>query len=160
MATFGTRFQKLRKQHLMTQNDIATKLNVSPQAISKWESDTSMPDISLLGDIADIFNVTIDELLGRQKEVVTKIVEKKDYTKMILKIQVLDGEDKIKINLPLQLIKLCIEAGSKLPNISGKSEVINSIDFKEIFNLVEQGVIGELITIEEKDGSVIKIFVE
>ena len=64
--TFGQRFLKLRKARNLTQEDIAKKLNISAQAVSKWENDVSSPDISLLSDIASIFNITIDELLGKE----------------------------------------------------------------------------------------------
>ena len=45
------------------------------------------------------------------------------------------------------------------PTING-SDTLNSIDFKEIINLVEQGVVGELVSIDSADGDTIKIFVE
>lgn len=64
--TFGQKFLKLRKQYGYTQEDIANKLNVTAQAVSKWENDISSPDISLLADIASMFNTTIDDLLGRE----------------------------------------------------------------------------------------------
>ena len=47
----------------------------------------------------------------------------------------------------------------ELPSLNG-SDAINSIDFKEIINLVEQGVVGELVSIDSADGDTIKIFVE
>ena len=56
----------LRKQNNKTQQDLAQVLNVSNQAVSKWESGTSHPDINLLPEIAQYFNVSIDELLGYQ----------------------------------------------------------------------------------------------
>ena len=80
--TFGERFTRLRKKLSFKQEDIANKVNVSPQAVSKWENDISAPDISILPDLADILNVTLDELLGR-KVVETKLIpenERKDKT--------------------------------------------------------------------------------
>ena len=59
----GNIIKTLRKQHNMTQDELAEKLNVSSQAVSKWENGRNMPDITLLLDIADCFNVTVDELL-------------------------------------------------------------------------------------------------
>ncbi len=50
----------------LTQGELAEKLGVSTAAVSKWEQETSCPDISLLPQIAEIFNVSIDELFGRQ----------------------------------------------------------------------------------------------
>ena len=66
--TFGQRFYRLRKQFNFTQEEIANKLNVTSQAVSKWENDVSSPDITLLAEISDIFNITIDELLGKNNK--------------------------------------------------------------------------------------------
>ena len=48
--TFGERFQRLRKEKGLTQDKIAEAVNVSSQAVSKWENDINMPDITLLGN--------------------------------------------------------------------------------------------------------------
>ena len=64
----GNIIKTLRKQHNMTQDELAEKLNVSSQAVSKWENGRNMPDITLLLDIADCFNVTVDELLKGIKQ--------------------------------------------------------------------------------------------
>lgn len=61
---FGNIIKNLRKQRNLTQEEIAEILNISCQAISKWETNTSYPDISLLPIIADYFGVSIDYLLG------------------------------------------------------------------------------------------------
>ncbi len=64
--TFGQRIQRLRKQKGLTQEDIAKRITISPQAVSKWENDASSPDITMIGDLADILGVSVDELLGRE----------------------------------------------------------------------------------------------
>ena len=69
--TFGQRFTRLRKEKGLTQEDIALKVNISTQAVSKWENDISMPDIAILGDLADILAISIDELLGKTKQTVS-----------------------------------------------------------------------------------------
>ena len=52
----------------LTQEMLAEQLNVTPQAVSRWETGISSPDIALLPKIADIFNVSIDELLGTNSD--------------------------------------------------------------------------------------------
>ena len=140
----------------------AEKFNISAQAVSKWENDLSAPDISILPMIADLFNVSLDELLGREIQN-TKIVtqtERKDINTMLLKINVLSSDgDKVKVNLPISLIKLCIESGMDLPQINGKN-TLNNIDFNQIFMLIEAGVVGELISVESADGDTVSILVE
>lgn len=62
--TIGKRIRTLRKQHGMTQEQLAEQVGVSPQAVSKWENDNSCPDISILPILAEALNVTVDMLLG------------------------------------------------------------------------------------------------
>lgn len=62
--TFGQTIKALRKERNITQEKLAEYLNVSAQAISRWETDITMPEITLLAPIANIFNVTTDYLLG------------------------------------------------------------------------------------------------
>ena len=66
-TTFSTTFQTLRKNRGVTQEQLATHLGVSPQAVSKWENG-SYPDGDLLPRIADYFEVSIDYLYGRAKD--------------------------------------------------------------------------------------------
>ncbi|MCM1388439.1 MAG: methyltransferase domain-containing protein [Bacillus sp. (in: Bacteria)] len=64
MSKIQLRISDLRKKKQMKQNELANQLGVSVQTVSKWENDISMPDISLLPDIAAAFQVSVDELLG------------------------------------------------------------------------------------------------
>lgn len=62
--TLGKRIMALRKAAGMTQEQVAERLGVSPQAVSKWENDVSCPDVTMIPRIAQLFNVSTDELLG------------------------------------------------------------------------------------------------
>lgn len=64
----GSKIQNLRKNKNITQEDLATELGVTAAAVSKWENDYTLPDIIMLCAIADYFEITTDELLGRAKE--------------------------------------------------------------------------------------------
>ena len=64
MATVKLKIAELRKRKGVGQQDLADVLGVSFQSVSKWETGTTMPDISLLPDIARYFTVSLDELLG------------------------------------------------------------------------------------------------
>ena len=60
----GAIIKKLRAENNITQETLATAIGVTPQAISRWESEGGYPDIELLPTLADFFSVSTDELLG------------------------------------------------------------------------------------------------
>ena len=60
----GKYIQHLRKTAGMTQKDLAEKLNISFQAVSKWENGDTLPDTGILLDLCDILNTTADKLLN------------------------------------------------------------------------------------------------
>ena len=60
----GNNIKLLRQQKNLTQDQVAAKLGVSYQAVSKWENDANTPDIALLPAIAELFGVTIDALFS------------------------------------------------------------------------------------------------
>lgn len=66
--TLGKRIMKNRKRLGLTQDQLAEKLGVTAQAVSKWENDQSCPDISMLPKLSEIFGISTDELLGREPE--------------------------------------------------------------------------------------------
>jgi len=61
----GIRIAQLRREKNLTQEEFATKLGISPQAVSKWETGMGCPDISLLPTIATELDITMDELFGK-----------------------------------------------------------------------------------------------
>ena len=63
----GQFIAELRKSHQMTQKDLASKLNVSDKAVSKWERGLSCPDISLLSPLSEVLGITVSELLDGKK---------------------------------------------------------------------------------------------
>ncbi|MBE7034632.1 MAG: helix-turn-helix transcriptional regulator [Ruminococcaceae bacterium] len=67
-ATVAKNIARLRLSHQMTQLELAEKINYSDKAVSKWEHGDSMPDISVLVHIADVFGVTLDELIHEEGE--------------------------------------------------------------------------------------------
>ena len=86
----GKRIAELRKKRDMTQFEIADRLGISYQAVSNWERGNSMPDIAKLPELAEIFGVTVDEILGSGNPVVEKVtagepVQPADYTREELK---------------------------------------------------------------------------
>ena len=160
--TFGQRFSRLRKQRGLTQEELGEKVGLSGQAVSKWENDASMPDVSLLVDLSDILGVSLDELLGKE-EPVTRVVpegERRNIDDLVLKVRVdsADG-DKITVNLPMGLVKVGIAMGMSTPQIKGNA-ALEEIDFEQVIKLVEAGLMGEIVTVDTADGDHVRIFVE
>ena len=76
--TLGNRITALRSKHHMSQGDLAERLNVSRQSVSKWETDTSVPDLDKLITLSEIFGITLDELVKgpqTEEEISTKTAE-------------------------------------------------------------------------------------
>lgn len=67
--TIGKRIMQNRKRLGLTQDQLAEKLGVTAQAVSKWENDQSCPDINILPELAQIFGISTDALLGREEPV-------------------------------------------------------------------------------------------
>ena len=61
--TLGNRIQQLRKEHNMSQGDLADALDISRQSVSKCETDTATPDLDKLLKLSEIFDITLDELV-------------------------------------------------------------------------------------------------
>lgn len=64
----GAKIRQLRLEHSMTQEQLAQKLDVTAQAVSKWETGTTMPDIQLLPDLSVVFGISIDALFSMTDE--------------------------------------------------------------------------------------------
>ncbi len=75
MQKIGKKIVSLRKSRDMTQMELADQLGISFQAVSNWERGNSMPDISKLPELAEIFEVSLDELLGEKSSIVEAAVE-------------------------------------------------------------------------------------
>ena len=65
---FGKLIKRIRQENNLTQKDLAEKYNVTYQAVSKWENGKNMPDISLIKQISNDFNISIDDMIeGKYK---------------------------------------------------------------------------------------------
>ncbi len=164
-TTLGNRIAALRREKELKQDELAEKLGVSPQAVSKWENDQTCPDISILPLLAKILGVSVDELLsGKQQEAPAVRVlpenERKDIKDMMLRIVVKSTNgDVARVNLPLAIVEVALDSGLNISQFSG-NEALKNIDLNRIMNTVKQGVIGNLVEVESADGDTIQIFVE
>lgn len=169
METLGRRIARLRREKELKQEELATQLDISPQAVSKWENDQTCPDITALPALAEILGVTVDELLtGKTQEAEPAVrllppSERKHINDMVLRMVAESSSgDKARINLPMGLIPLALEMGLEIPQISGISgmENLKNIDLNQVVQLVHQGFVGNLMEAESANGDRVCIFVE
>lgn len=71
MNSIGNTIKCLRKAMGITQDELSQSLGVTYQAVSKWENNSTQPDIMMIPAIATYFGVTIDELFGYKLDVMT-----------------------------------------------------------------------------------------
>ena len=64
----GKTILEFRKKKGLTQEELGTRLGVTNQAVSKWENETSLPDVMLLPELADALGVTLNALYGIEEE--------------------------------------------------------------------------------------------
>lgn len=159
--TLGARIGLLRREKGLKQEELAERMGVSPQAVSKWENDLNCPDIALLPQLAKTLDVTVDHLLtGERPEPPVRLVpegERKDFRDMFLRIT-MDSQagDKMRVNLPMSLVQIALDTGV---NITGNS-ALSQIDLQQIVTLVRHGAVGNLVEMESADGELLRVFVE
>lgn len=107
----GKKILELRKERGITQNELAEKLFVSYQAVSQWENGNTNPDVSIIPNIAKVFNITIDELFSEDKEQ--------------------QHEVKLK-NFDENSLYIVIIKGDKLLNVLDYNEVLNNKEYEDI----------------------------
>ena len=148
----------------MIQEELATHMGVSPQAVSKWENDQTCPDISALPKLARLLGVTVDELLeGKTETTAVRVLppeQRRDIKDMMLRITVDSAQgDKVRVNLPIALVEVAMEIGMEMPQING-NEALKGIDLKKILEMVRLGFVGNLVEVDSADGDKVRVFVE
>lgn len=165
METIGNRITKYRKSKGMTQEALAEKLGVSSQAVSKWETDTSCPDITMLPKLCAALGITTDELLtGKNADVkMLPPAQRKPLEELTMRIRVNSSEgDKVRINLPMTLVKTAMEIGVDIvPHLDGgNDEVLKNLDMAKVVKIVETGLVGKLVEVESTEGDTVEVIVE
>ena len=109
MKSIGETIAYFRKQKGLTQNELAEKMNVTDKAVSKWERNLSCPDINTISKLADILDVSVEELLKTKKQYYS------------------NSKIKELINLILKAVGLAMGIGVVVLNILNKIELKSSI---------------------------------
>ena len=105
---FNNRLYQLRKQKGFSQEELANRLNVSRQTISKWEVGDSTPDMEKLIAISDLFEVSLDKLvMGKEEEPQLSATSKSEFVS-VLNEKVLTGENKKKAKSVLKVAGIIV----------------------------------------------------
>ena len=101
---FHNRLYNLRKQKGLSQEELANRLNVSRQTISKWEIGDSTPDMEKLAAISELFEVSLDELvLGKEQDSVENGASNVSEIRNVLEEKILTPENKKKVGKGLKI---------------------------------------------------------
>ena len=136
---FNEKLKMLRKEKGFTQESLADKLNVSRQAITKWESGDGIPDIENLKQISILFNTTIDELVKEDKDI--NLENKKNYSE-IYELEI-DHTKHIDINIDkINELKIMSnnEEKVKIEILSNEEENLKEsfkVKFDDIYNKLD-----------------------
>ena len=112
---FSENLRRLRKERGYSQEELAEKLSVTRQAISKWENATAMPDLKKITETAQLFGVSMDELLGIEPDIKTATTET-EYNNQVYNLKLLQQEKKTK-TLVIVIIVLAVLLLSSLFSI-------------------------------------------
>ena len=112
---FSENLRRLRKERGYSQEELAEKLSVTRQAISKWENATAMPDLKKITETAQLFGVSMDELLGIEPDIKTATTET-EYNNQVYNLKISQQEKKTK-TLVIVIIVLAVLLLSSLFSI-------------------------------------------
>jgi len=89
----GKKIQELRKENNLTQEELAEKIDVTRQTISNWELNESTPDIMYSKKLAEVFNISLDELLDLsiEEKIIKQIDNNNNISKLILVALIITG---------------------------------------------------------------------
>lgn len=82
----GEKIISERKKCKLSQEDLAEKLGITRQTISNWELNETSPDLKQASKLCDIFNISLDELTGKESAILTKLDKTESNSKLIIKL--------------------------------------------------------------------------
>ena len=152
--TLGRRIQVLRKEQALTLDALAERMDVTPQAVSKWENDQSCPDIMSLPQLARELHTTVDTLLTGEAAATPALPQKKPE-ELIVRISIHpEDEARVCLNLPFtvfrlgalhNLISFTFHANEEELDAEALAQQLAQVDFHAIVRLIEQGARGMLV---------------
>ena len=151
MKTIGENIAYFRKKNKLTQEELAEKLSVTSQAVSKWECDSSYPDITGMQALAKILGVTVDEIINGERQLPEIIEAPKDkIDRRILLINIEASDTTVTNRLPVSFVKKSIENGM-LKKIVGEEAFEN---MGALEDMIDSGLTGTIVEINNQEAQI------
>ena len=123
LQKIGTFLKDLRKEKGLTQEQLAETLNVSRRTVSRWETGSNMPDLDLLMEIADLYEVDLREMLNGERKIEDKM--NKELEETVLQVAEYTNADKQRVTKTVQgffllgILALVINVAMDLMEVEG-----------------------------------------
>ena len=151
MKTIGENIAYFRKKSKLTQEELAEKLSVTSQAVSKWECDTSYPDINGMQALAKTLGVTVDELInGEQQFPEVSEAPKEKIDRRIVLINVKATDTTVTTRLPVSFVKKSIENGM-FKKIVGEEAFEN---MGALEDMIDSGLTGTFVEVDNPEAQI------
>lgn len=157
--SLGKRIQALRKEQALTQEQLAERMNVTAQAVSKWENDLSCPDILSLPQLARELRTTVDALLTGQSAAAAPAAPVKPAEELIIRMAITaDDDTRVCLNLPYTVFSLAACYGMLTFTFSAHegnldaeklAQELANVDFRVIAALIARGARGTLVHVQD-----------
>ena len=161
--SIGQNIAYYRKKMGITQEGLAEKMNVTAQAVSKWENDLSYPDPDGLQKLAAIFDISMDALFNGEDAVVpVREALSGEYEKRVLVFKILASDEtqnkkgKVILRFPVSLVLRMAEVSGGLESLFGE----DAPSVKEAIELIKNGTVGCIMEAESGSDASARISLE
>lgn len=151
MNTIGQNIAELRKKKGLTQEELAEKMCVTAQAVSKWERDASYPDVTALSELAKVLGVSVTAILeGEQSipELKEDAPEAIARRVLVIKTHIGQANMDMKVQFPITALKKMMDNGTLL-------QIIGEKDYPQVSSMletaVEMGCVGPIMSVDGND---------
>lgn len=149
MKSIGQNIAELRKKKGLTQEELAEKMCVTAQAVSKWERDASYPDVTVLSALAQTLGVSVAAIVeGEQSTPELKEAAPDAIARRVLVIKTHIADMDMKVQFPVTALKKMMDNGMLL-------QMIGEEDYPQVSSMlesaVETGCVGPIMSVDNND---------
>ena len=160
MTTIGNNIAYFRKKAGFTQEELSEIMNITSQAISKWENDLSYPDLASTKKLACVLSVSMEELLnGEANYPVATNADAERIARRILVILVQTASNEacgvkatsVTVRLPVSVVLNAQENGTLNELVS---QDVTQAQIEMVINMIKQGITGTLVNVQTEENSI------